>query len=284
MQNNNWTVYCHICPNGKRYIGITNCTVNTRWGKDGKGYKKQVFYNAIKKYGWDNIKHEIIAEGVSKEVAEEKEIELIKEYKTLNSENGYNCAIGGNVNSGFKMPETAKETLRLLKTGTHHNKETRDKMSKDRKGEKAYWYGKKHSKETKAKLSEIKTGEKNPNFGKKIHSEEHLKKLSDRMSGKNNPMYGKGDLLSGINNPMYGKKHSEETKRKYSENRKGSNNGNSRKVCQYDAEGNLIKVWDYINQAVAELGLSTKNGIIACCRGRQKTAHGFKWSYFVVKS
>ena len=282
MSNSRWTVYCHTCPNGKKYIGITSYSVNVRWGNGGNKYKKQPFYGAIKKYGWNNIKHEIILENLSKEEAENKEIELIKKYKTLVSENGYNCATGGGVNFGFKLSEEAKEKIRLAKIGFRHSQETKDKMSKDRKGINAYWYGKKLSKETKTKISNKLKGEKHHNFGKNIHSEEYLHKLSVRMSGENNPMYGKGHLFLGKNNPMYGKTHSKETIKKYSEDRKGAKNGNSKKVCQYDIDGNLIKVWDYINLAVEQLGLPSKNGIISCCRGRQKTAYGFKWSYYVA--
>lgn len=43
---------------------------------------------------------------------------------------------------------------------------------------------------------------------------EIAQKISKVMSGENNPNYGK----TGKNNPFYGKKHSEETKRKMSEN------------------------------------------------------------------
>ena len=56
---NNWTVYMHITPNNKKYIGITSQIPNKRW-RNGKGYKKCLFLNAIKKYGWGNIKHEIL--------------------------------------------------------------------------------------------------------------------------------------------------------------------------------------------------------------------------------
>ena len=44
-------LYMHICPNGKKYVGITIQEPNQRW-RDGKGYyKNKHFYNAILKYG-----------------------------------------------------------------------------------------------------------------------------------------------------------------------------------------------------------------------------------------
>ena len=59
MEENNYIVYVHICPNNKKYIGITKLPPNRRW-KNGEGYKPCVlFYKAIKKYGWENIEHKI---------------------------------------------------------------------------------------------------------------------------------------------------------------------------------------------------------------------------------
>ena len=79
-----YIVYMHTCPNGKKYIGITSQSPERRWQK-GKGYaygSNPYFYNAIEKYGWDNIEHTILFRNLTKEEAEQKEIELIKEHKT----------------------------------------------------------------------------------------------------------------------------------------------------------------------------------------------------------
>lgn len=58
----NYTVYMHQNQiNGKRYIGITADTVQSRW-RNGAGYKTQIFGRAIEKYGWQNFNHIIIAE------------------------------------------------------------------------------------------------------------------------------------------------------------------------------------------------------------------------------
>ena len=35
---NNYTVYCHIFPNGKRYVGITKQKPEYRWD-NGNGYR-----------------------------------------------------------------------------------------------------------------------------------------------------------------------------------------------------------------------------------------------------
>lgn len=59
----------------KYYIGIS-CKKNLieRWGRNGEGYKVQPFYNAIQKYGWDNIEHKILFENLTVEEAKNMEI------------------------------------------------------------------------------------------------------------------------------------------------------------------------------------------------------------------
>lgn len=60
MKQSNFTIYKHICPNGKVYIGQTSLNPESRWQK-GRHYKgSPYFYNAILKYGWDNIEHIIL--------------------------------------------------------------------------------------------------------------------------------------------------------------------------------------------------------------------------------
>ena len=76
MSINNYVVYKHTCPNGKVYIGITCQEVNLRWA-NGLGYRNQMFYKAIQKYGWDNIKHEIVYKYLTQKEAEEREQYLI---------------------------------------------------------------------------------------------------------------------------------------------------------------------------------------------------------------
>lgn len=66
-------VYIHTFPNKKVYIGITHQNPNRRWRNNGEGYRKQNFiYNAIKKYGWENVKHEILYTNLTKEETKAK--------------------------------------------------------------------------------------------------------------------------------------------------------------------------------------------------------------------
>lgn len=159
MTNDNYFVYMHVSPNEKRYIGITSNKPERRW-QNGYGYKDQTyFYNAIKKYGWDNFQHEILFENLTKEEAEQKEIELIAYYKSDNRKFGYNIDHGGNCVG--KMSDEHKEKIKMSHIGRKHTYESRMKMSISKKklmslSKNNPMYGKHHSEETKLKISKIK--------------------------------------------------------------------------------------------------------------------------------
>lgn len=82
-------VYVHTVPNGKIYIGQTKL-IEKRWN-NGEGYiDNKPFYNAIQQYGWNNIKHEIVAEFNDRESALQFETILIVLLKAENENYGYN--------------------------------------------------------------------------------------------------------------------------------------------------------------------------------------------------
>lgn len=94
---NNFKIYAHINKiNGKIYIGQTKRTPYERFGNNGIQYKPQIFYRAIQKYGWNNFEHVILFDNLSSEMANIIETELIKKYKTTDSNFGYNILPGGN--------------------------------------------------------------------------------------------------------------------------------------------------------------------------------------------
>jgi len=112
-----YCVYKHTAPNGKVYIGITCRNPIKRWSY-GNGYKSNVlFYRAIQKYGWENIKHEILLDGLSAEEASEKEIELIAFYNSADPRYGYNISSGG-LNSDMKHSKQSKAKIKCNHKGT----------------------------------------------------------------------------------------------------------------------------------------------------------------------
>lgn len=80
-------------PYDKYYVGIAKDIV-ARWGHEGNGYNRQVFYNAIQKYGWNNIKHEIVCDALTEKEAIEKEKEMIIKLDSFAGRHGYNLSFG----------------------------------------------------------------------------------------------------------------------------------------------------------------------------------------------
>lgn len=77
------------------------------------------------------------------------------------------------------------------------------------------------------------------------------------------------------NNPLSKQHHKDNF---YWYGKTGKLNPTAIPVLQYDLQGNLIKEWDCMADAQRELGIWKEN-ISACCKGKYKTAGGFKWSY-----
>lgn len=127
-------VYIHTnTVNGKRYVGQT-CRKNpaSRWHKDGSGYKSNDhFTNAIKKYGWDSFRHQIVLDGLTLEEANLAESLLIDIFDTMNQEHGYNKKYGGN--NGF-LSDEAKRRISISNTGRQITDEHRAKISASKMG------------------------------------------------------------------------------------------------------------------------------------------------------
>ena len=101
-ENNIWSVYIHISPSNKYYVGITSQNpISARW-RNGKGYKYNThFWRAIQKYEWDNFEHEIFAEHLTKDEACEMEKTLIRELESNDAKHGYNICSGGEGTTGL---------------------------------------------------------------------------------------------------------------------------------------------------------------------------------------
>ena len=121
----NYLVYKYIFPNKKIYIGITSRTLEERW-KNGYRHSTRVF-NAIKKYGKKNIDRIILFEGLTKEEAEQKEMELIAKYKSNQKRYGYNIENGGKC--ADRLNEEIKEKISKKTKGIPKKEETKKKMS-----------------------------------------------------------------------------------------------------------------------------------------------------------
>ena len=236
-------LYMHICPNGKKYVGITIQEPNQRW-RDGKGHcKNKHFYNAILKYGWDNIRHVVVECNLDFEEAAETEKRLILEFNTTDKRFGYNICHGGE--DGW--------------VGVHHTEEAKRKMSESKKGMPSSRKGCHLSDETKRKLSESHKGkyrgipvlpkEPKPYNGKIIFSEEHNQKISQ--------------ALKGI-------KRSDEVRKRMSEAQV-----KTKKPVRCIDTG---EVFESQTEAMKKLGID-KVLIGRTCKGKNKTAKGLRFEY-----
>lgn len=157
-----YCVYKHTTPSGKVYIGITSKTPKERWHGGNGYYYNEHFHNAIKKYGWDKITHEIIETDLSCEDACELEKRLIAEHDSANPKHGYNGTLGG---EHYTPTKETIEKARKAHTGLRYNIGV--PFTDERK---------KHLRENHADVS----GEKNPNFGKRWTHEQIAIRQSHR--------------------------------------------------------------------------------------------------------
>ena len=153
--------------NGKWYIGISS-QVARRWIEHKSGHGSKLVYQAIKKYGLDSLKFDILCEGC-KENIKKLEIAMIEKYNSM-APNGYNLTAGGEGSVGYT-----------------HSEETRRKMRESRTGKRNGMYGKKHSKETRRKIASKAKGRKCP----------HIATLNAKQKGSANPR-ARRVLIEGV--------------------------------------------------------------------------------------
>ena len=180
--------------NGKSYVGQTTKTLKERRKEhhffSSRG-SSNYFHNALRKYGEDAFEWfvlEVLSPDATRDTLNDVEKLYIKSYNTFNS--GYNLTTGG---GSYEISDRTKK-----------------KMSEVRMGEKNHFYGKTHTKESRRKISEALSG----------------RKYSGEVLEKKRAVLQKIREESEWVNPWSKKKkedrhHTEETKRKMSEARKG---------------------------------------------------------------
>lgn len=127
---NGYVIYVHQSPSGKVYIGKTKQKPIDRWGYNGINYfyeRNTKFANAIRKYGWSNFNHYIIAKNLTLEQANWIEKALIHYHRDVLN-NSYNLADGGEGN-GHSVTEEVKEKLRRANRGKKLSDSTKNKIS-----------------------------------------------------------------------------------------------------------------------------------------------------------
>ena len=142
-------VYKLTFPSEKSYIGQTICDIHKRLEEHQYANSSCVAVsNAIKKYGWENVKKEWYE--VPDEDLNFYEEMLVALLGTL-SPGGYNLREGGG--STGKLSEETKQKMSEAQSGKTLSDEHKQKISEAHSGEKAYWYGKTMTEEIKKRMS-----------------------------------------------------------------------------------------------------------------------------------
>ena len=127
------------------------------------GRKPRVFYNAIRKHGYENFEWEILEICQNKNELNEKEIFYIEKYNSYST--GYNMTKGGDGGNGttpYIRNEEIKEKISLSLKGHKRSQESIQKQIKSMSGENHPLFGIGHKKESIEKMKKSKTGKNNP--------------------------------------------------------------------------------------------------------------------------
>lgn len=262
--------------NGKKYLGQRK--FSDGW-EDYLGSGK-MFKQAVEKYGKENFKRVIVQFCYSEEELNDVEYKLSVDLNAVKSKDWYNMVYGGGTTTGWDMPQETRDkigvkTKERLSDKTNHpcygkpgligEKNPMFGVSpKERMDEETYqrWYDEHipywQSLKEKNKGKHLWGDGPNPNSGQHLSDEQ-----KENLSKKAKERYKNQE-----NHPMYGKHHSEESRNKMSEAKKG-------KVHLYKCKPvyciELNKCFYAATYAEGKLNISAQ-GIGKCCMGKQHTA------------
>ena len=197
-----YSVYVMWCSKtDMHYVGVTRQQVATRIRQHKKG--TQFVDKQIKEIGWEHWKFWVVEENVPPELISEREQSWIKFFNCVYP-NGYNKTCGG----------VGKTIM---------SEDTRKKISASRIGKPSPNKGKSPSAETRAKIAAKLKGEKSPNYGKPPANKgvPHTLEARAKMSVAH----------SGEKNHFYGKHHTDDTKRKIGDAKRGKPGANKGIPC-----------------------------------------------------
>lgn len=274
----NYKIYCHIFPNGKRYVGQTKQEVQRRFGPNGSNYANGGSYvwNAIQKYGWDNIEHIILLEGLTAEEANHWEQKYIKEFRSNEREFGYNLTVGGEGCSKFDYQAIYDywcQTKNVALTAEHFHCNTAtvgqalSHFHVDGKERIRASAGKYHAKEVHSYTldGEYIESFETISLGAKATNCAHTNILK---------------VLKGERKSAGGRRWSYEKKEQLDAYFYQGKTDKIKPVKQYDLEGNYLAVYSSMSEAARSIGKSNGGGNISrCCNGLMQTAYGYKWSF-----
>lgn len=286
-------VYCYVnLINGKRYVGQTMQKLKTRHANhmyETKNSERKYgyyshFHCAIRKYGLENFKLEIIHFAETLSELNYFEIFYIKYFNTTNRNLGYNTASGGS--NGWSCAGKTEEELMEIRKKQSVALSGVNNPCYGRKGENHPAFGYKHTEEFREKQSESMIGEKNPMFGvcgSLHHSSKKIKQYD--LNGKlikiwssiaeierelglavGSISYACSGRLNTVNGFVW----------RYLEDSFSYNPKNIKKVCKFSKDGILIAIYDSIAEASKDNNLYATS-ISRCCIFEEMNYDKEKW-------
>lgn len=255
--------------NDKKYVGQAQNFYNRMQdylhGKD----KDRVIGKAILKYGIENFEITILEQQFALDKLNEREQYWMDYYQCF-------------VPNGYNVCHTAGNTL-----GYHHTYEDKEKMSKIakqrfvnhpeliKKGKDSPMYGRHLSEETKRKMSNSRKGNQNAKGKRwKLNAQQRERRRQTALGntyclGRKLTAYHRQRIIESNKTRVL----SEDTIKKMSESHKGKA---TKKVRCIETD----MIFNSISEAAIFVGKSI-TGIIACCKGKQKTCAGYHWEYVI---
>lgn len=287
-----YKVYKHTCPNGKSYIGITKQDPKMRWNY-GNGYATQLFGRAVKKYGWANIKHEILEICETLSDANACEVKYIAMYETTNPEKGYNCTIGGDGTSGHLVSDKTREISRRTANRLWADPEMREHLLNHLREIANSNRGKKRTEAEKRKtaLANGKAVDQYTMSGEYVAT--HLTMMDAARSCSKNDCSSivgvcKGKLLEahGYIWRYHGEpldyegylKRKKAWKDEAADRFRKCAEMNQKPVVLLDEDGNVEKWFESAKIGATETG-TPYSSLLLCCKGKVHRANGRKWAY-----
>jgi len=314
MEERTGIVYC--CTNrinGKMYIGKTDKYRQRKQAhlSDARHGSRNHFHNAIRKYGENAFSWKVLEKNIPIDIINDVEMVYIELFGTFLPNNGYNMTHGGEGVYGYTITDERRKEMSETRTGTqngfygkHHTDEYKRMKTKLYSGENASWYGKKHTDETKEKMSLAATGNKKSakvrknmrrarkdNKGMPEHvlakkrKEVFQKTLEGvfitRWSSISRASKMTGAPIECIIRVCKGRnKTSGGFKWEYVNDvdKVAVYDGKAKGVLQYEQTGKYVATYFSLHEAERETGVAISQ-ICEVCKGKYKTAGGFKWEY-----
>lgn len=295
--------------NNKVYIGLTTRSLEQRW-KEHTIYNindDSLIHRAMRKYGVEHFFIELIEE-CENNMLQEKEKYWIKYYNSYQC--GYNMTLGGeNISENFKIPfykyslsgMFLKEYNSITEAAKELNIDSVTNLCYCASGKIQTSYGYRWSYEKKEYLEPLNSGATILPYCSFVFYDKTNKilygpcKLQDAVtfleiksiSSITNVLQKttrrvKGYIIKDIDwclNTITFIQDSE--KNSFNSSRKHSGGEKLKKgVAQIDENNNILKIYDSITEAENCLNGNYKGHISQVCKGKRKSAYGYKWKYY----